>query len=88
MANSTVTMSAKGQVVIPAALRKAFGLKQGTQFLVDTNESGDLILKKIPDRADLEKLLANIPNEVVEFDDNGHYDSKKSPDFDDWMKNG
>ncbi|MQS52702.1 AbrB family transcriptional regulator [Companilactobacillus mishanensis] len=33
-------------------------------------------------------LVKDEPYEVVIFDKDGHYDPKKSPEFNDWMKNG
>lgn len=35
-----------------------------------------------------EKLTANIPVEHIEFDENGHYDPKKHPEFDEWVCEG
>lgn len=35
-----------------------------------------------------EKLTANIPVEHIEFDKNGHYDPKKRPEFDEWVREG
>jgi hypothetical protein len=37
---------------------------------------------------DWDEIIAKTPVEKVVFDKNGHYDAKKSPNFDDWMKNG
>ena len=35
-----------------------------------------------------EKLTANIPVEHIEFDKNEHYDPKKHPEFDEWVREG
>ncbi|USS88507.1 AbrB family transcriptional regulator [Fructilactobacillus hinvesii] len=43
---------------------------------------------KFPNLSDWQKLLSQIPIETVEFDDNGHYNAEKHPDFHDWMENG
>jgi len=32
--------------------------------------------------------IKDIPNEVVDVDESGHYDPKKSPAFDQWMREG
>lgn len=88
MADSTTTMSTKGQVVIPAKLREELGFKPGTRFVVYKDDDGNVVFAKVPELSDVEKLLANVPNEVVEFDKDGHYDPKKSPDFDKWMREG
>lgn len=41
-----VRMSEKGQIVIPASLRKDMGIKKSDQFLI-FGENGTVILKKI-----------------------------------------
>ncbi len=88
MADLITKMSSRGQITIPAKLRTALGLEPGTRFLVREDEHGQLILAKIPGRSDWEKLMADIPTEKVELDENGHYDPKKSPHFDEWMREG
>ena len=45
-------------------------------------------IKKLPTLLDWDKLIKKIPVEDVEIDENGHYDSKKHPDFHDWIVNG
>lgn len=83
----TGKMSQKGQIVIPASIRRALGLQKGTKvsFEVKNNE---ILIKKLPTALDWANLVKEIPVEDVEIDENGHYDSKKSPDFQDWMVNG
>lgn len=90
MTEHTTTMSAKGQVVIPAALRKDLGLEEGTQFVVQKGLNGSVVFSKVPGLSDIDKLLAivPIPDEDVDIDENGHYDPVKSPDFDQWMREG
>lgn len=39
-------------------------------------------------RKEWDDLIDQIPEERVDFDENGHYDPKKSPEFYDWMVNG
>lgn len=83
----TGKISQKGQVVIPASIRKALGLNKGTKvsFVVKNNE---VKIKKLPSALDWADLVSQIPEEKVEIDKNGHYNPKKSPDFHDWMVNG
>ena len=45
-------------------------------------------IKKLPTLLDWDKLIKKRPVEDVEIDENGHYDSKKHPDFHDWIVNG
>lgn len=82
----TGKMSQKGQIVIPAAIRKALGLQKETKvsFEVKNNE---IRIKKLPTVLDWTNLVKEIPVEDVEIDENGHYNPKKSPDFHDWMVN-
>lgn len=83
----TGKISQKGQLVIPAAIRKALGLDKGAKvsFEVKNNE---VIVKKLPTALDWSNLIAELPEEKVEIDKNGQYDPKKSPNFHDWMVNG
>lgn len=46
MAVATTKMSSKGQVVIPETIRKALGLKEGSQFVV-VGRGDTVILKSI-----------------------------------------
>jgi len=43
-----VGTSAKGQVIIPAALRKKIGLKAGAKVLVTLGEQDTVILRPVP----------------------------------------
>lgn len=76
----TGKISQKGQLVIPAAIRKALGLDKGAKvsFEVKNNE---VIVKKLPTALDWSNLIAELPEEKVEIDKNGQYDPKKSPNF-------
>ena len=80
-------VSQKGQVVIPAPIRKALGLKKGSKVLFDLN-NGEITIKKLPTALDWSNLVKQIPVEDVKIDENGYFDPKKSPDFHDWMVNG
>lgn len=80
-------VSQKGQVVIPAPIRKALGLKKGSKVLFDLN-NGEITIKKLPTALDWSNLVKQIPVEDVKIDENGYFDPKKSPDFYDWMVNG
>jgi len=42
----------------------------------------------IPTALDWADLVKQIPVEKVEIDEYGNYDSKKSPEFHNWMVNG
>ncbi|MGN1272484.1 MAG: AbrB/MazE/SpoVT family DNA-binding domain-containing protein [Lactobacillus sp.] len=83
----TGKMSQKGQIVIPAAIRKALGLEKGTKVSFEIKDN-EVRIKKLPTALDWSELVKEIPVEDVEIDKNGHYDPKKSPDFHDWMVNG
>ncbi|NUE98520.1 AbrB/MazE/SpoVT family DNA-binding domain-containing protein [Lactobacillus melliventris] len=80
-------VSQKGQVVIPAPIRKALGLKKGSKVLFELN-NGEITIKKLPTALDWSNLVKQIPVEDVKIDENGYFDPKKSPDFHDWMVNG
>lgn len=83
----TGKISQKGQVVIPAAIRKALGLKKGSEVSFEL-KGDEITIKKLPTALDWADLVKQYPVEDVEIDENGRYDPKKSPDFHDWMVNG
>ena len=42
------TATAKGQIVIPASLRRKLGIKEGTRIQIELNEeAGEIVLKPI-----------------------------------------
>jgi AbrB family looped-hinge helix DNA binding protein len=55
----TTRMSSKGQVVIPEAVRKRLGLKEGAQFVV-VGERDVVVLKALgpPSMAEFDDLIA------------------------------
>lgn len=81
----TAKVSQKGQVVIPAAIRKAQNIKTGTKLSFEV-EDDEIIIKKVPSNLNWDKLIKDIPNEKAEFDQKGHYDAAQAPHFDEWMK--
>lgn len=83
----TGKISQKGQVVIPAVIRKALGLKKGSEVSFEL-KGDEITIKKLPTALDWADLVKQYPVEDVEIDENGRYDPKKSPDFHDWMVNG
>jgi AbrB family looped-hinge helix DNA binding protein len=49
----TTTLSSQGQMVIPAEIRQAVGLKPGDDLLVSQRPNGDIVLRKINRRPKL-----------------------------------
>ena len=80
-------VSQKGQLVIPAAIRKALGIKKGSEVSFEV-KNDEIRIKKVPTALDWSNLVDQLPEEKVKIDKNGHYDPKKSPNFHDWMVNG
>lgn len=60
----SVTMSTKGQIIIPADIRKKYGLKKGEKLII---EDEDGYIKMIPETTDLKSLCRIL---------NGHFYSK------------
>lgn len=83
----TGKVSQKGQLVIPAAIRKTLGIKKGSEVSFEV-KNDEIRIKKVPTALDWSNLVDQLPEEKVKIDKNGHYDSKKSPNFHDWMVNG
>ncbi|WP_238331559.1 AbrB/MazE/SpoVT family DNA-binding domain-containing protein [Furfurilactobacillus milii] len=82
----TTRLSSKGQVVIPAEVRKQLGLSAGDQLSVDIDKNNNIVLKSRPTPLEWHDLIKNIPIEDVDIDKEGHYDPQKSPHFDEWMR--
>lgn len=57
MEEEIITMSGKGQVVIPARVRRNFGLRKGDKLRL---EIGDRSIKLIPKTVDLTTLVGSI----------------------------
>lgn len=46
----TVTLSTKGQLVIPKEIRKTLALRPGTKFSIEVNQQRQIVLQPIPDQ--------------------------------------
>ncbi|AFR99923.1 AbrB/MazE/SpoVT family DNA-binding domain-containing protein [Lentilactobacillus buchneri] len=88
MTKYTATISKNGQLVIPAPVRHKLNISAGTKLSIQIDQNNNVVLSKVPEVSDWKKLLANIPDERVELDQEGHYDPDKSPELDDWMRKG
>lgn len=53
----TITMSAKGQVVIPLRIRKRFGLKKGEKLIVNVE---NMDIKLTPKTVDITTLVGSV----------------------------
>lgn len=53
----TITMSAKGQIVIPLRIRKRFGLKKGEKLIVDVE---NMDIKLTPKTVDITTLVGSV----------------------------
>ena len=82
---TTVKLSSKGQLVLPIALRRNLNLRDGDELSLELNDSNEIILRKLPSALDWSHLIADIPIEVVDVDDEGNYDPEKAPRFHEWM---
>lgn len=86
--NKSVSMTEKGQLTVPAKLRKKFGYGKGVRFIPTSNENGDITFKKVPTEADWWEVLKKQPIERVVWDKKtGLPDKEKSPEFYDWWIN-
>lgn len=56
----TTTLSVKGQVVIPQAVRQEQKLKTGTDFVVLTRSNGDIVLRPIKPKKRHQSLAENL----------------------------
>ncbi len=53
----TITMSAKGQIVIPLRIRKMFGLKKGEKLIVNVE---NMDIKLTPKTIDITALVGSV----------------------------
>ncbi|MDD5473296.1 MAG: AbrB/MazE/SpoVT family DNA-binding domain-containing protein [Candidatus Methanoperedens sp.] len=60
----TITMSAKGQVIIPARIRKMFRLKKGDKILLEVENRN---IKMIPKTVDITTLVGSVKDIDMEF---------------------
>lgn len=86
MDSLTGHVSQKGQIVIPVKIRKLLGLEKGTKVAFEVKDNS-VTIKKLPTALDWANLVDQLPSEKVDFDKNGNYDPKKSPNFHEWMTN-
>ncbi len=63
MEDETITISAKGQVIIPVRVRKMFGLRKGDKLMI---EAGDRSITMIPKTVDLTTLVGSIKGLDIE----------------------
>ena len=56
----TTTLSVKGQLVIPHAVRARYKLKAGTDFTVITRSNGEIILRPVKARRRYASLAENL----------------------------
>ena len=80
-------MAWRGQVVIPASIRKPSGLTKGSEVSFEL-KNDEITIRKLPTALDWIGLVRKLPVEDVCIDENGNYDPEKSLDFHDWMVNG
>ncbi|WP_125765247.1 AbrB/MazE/SpoVT family DNA-binding domain-containing protein [Levilactobacillus mulengensis] len=80
-----VKVSPKGQIVIPADIRKKINLTGGNTLQVSLTENDEISIKKTPTALDWANLVAEGSVEKVEFKPDGTVDAAKSPNFAAWM---
>ncbi|WP_367294975.1 AbrB/MazE/SpoVT family DNA-binding domain-containing protein [Levilactobacillus yonginensis] len=80
-----IKISSKGQMATPLEFRRRLNLASGTQLVITLNDEGQMVLQKLPSSLDWQELTADIPVEQVNIDQDGYYDVKKTPSFDEWM---
>lgn len=81
----TVKVSRKGQMVIPAEIRRKLKIQDQTELQVWVTHDGQVRMEKKVSADDWEDLIRGIPVEEVVFKDDGTVDAKKSPHFAAWM---
>ncbi len=69
MQAQVITMSSKGQIVLPAEIRQKLGLKAGSKLAVYADEDA-IVLKpvRLPEEEEFEEMLRKIRSWVEEED--------------------
>ncbi|MFC6260229.1 AbrB/MazE/SpoVT family DNA-binding domain-containing protein [Levilactobacillus fujinensis] len=80
-----VKISTKGQIVIPADIRKKIDLSEGSTLQLSLNENDEIKIQKAPTALDWANLVTEGPIEQVVFNNDGTINSTKSPTFASWM---
>jgi len=60
----SMKISEKGQVVIPALIRKKFGWRPGMHVLVSSIRSSELVFKKKPEEDVIEELAGSMKGKI------------------------
>lgn len=85
----TITVSiVSGKITIPQEILQKLGVHDGDHLNLTVTKAGSLIIDNGPTAQAWHLAIKNIPKEVVDIDQQGHYDPKKSPEFDQWMREG
>lgn len=85
--NVEVKVSSKGQIIIPAGIRRALDIDKGDSLMISFSDN-KITVETMPTNDEWSSLFSKIPTEIVALDEKGQYNPKKSPDFHDWMVNG
>ncbi|WP_143461949.1 AbrB/MazE/SpoVT family DNA-binding domain-containing protein [Levilactobacillus enshiensis] len=79
-----VKISGKGQVVIPAEIRKELNLVAGDQLNV-TLVNGQVMMARLPAAVAWQEIIAKISVEQVGVDEAGNFDMTRAPHFEHWL---
>jgi AbrB family looped-hinge helix DNA binding protein len=55
-----VTISSKGQLVIPKTIRRALAIKPGAKFTVELNPEQQIVLRPLPEPPDLHAVIRSL----------------------------
>ncbi len=83
--SKTAKVSPKGQVAIPADIRKKLRINSGDKLIFNVNEDNQLTVEKMTTENEWQDILSNIPIEKIVLDKAGKVDAIKNPEFADWL---
>src|SRR5688572_6798381 len=55
-----VTLSSKGQLVIPKTIRRALALQPGAKFSVELNQEQQIVLHPLPEPSDIHAIIESL----------------------------
>lgn len=84
MTINSATITNDGKIKLPESIKQRLGLQPG-DTLYFHEYHGQIVITTLPTADDWAELIKDIPTERVTLDQNGHYDAKQSPNFDEWM---
>jgi AbrB family looped-hinge helix DNA binding protein len=88
MKTMTATVSSKGQIVIPAEIRRELNITEGRTLAFNVGEDDQISIAVVPTEEEWLNLIADIPHTEIIYNEDGTLSDKNDPETIDWIING